>query len=238
MTSFPRWPMFTWRTLVTSIVLRSATRCHAASLHVTLVRHGQTEWNAAGRLQGSSDSALTARGIHGAEACGQRLRERTYDAAYCSPLPRARHTAEVILGELAEPPMLRDEPRLRERHFGRWEGLEWGTIQSEYGEELALSRQDAAYRIAGGGESRLDTLERALEFLDELPQEHSGTSASILCVTHSATAASLIKEVLGLAQEARRSFEVMNCAITTIEYDPDTKAWMLLTLNDCAHLSE
>jgi broad specificity phosphatase PhoE len=208
-----------------------------ASLRVTLIRHGETEWNSAGRLQGSSDSPLTEGGVRGAVACGQRLSTWKFDAAYTSPLPRARRTATLILNELQSPPHLQEDDRLRERCFGRWEGLEWSRIEEEFGEELSRSNSDASYAIQGGGESRQETLERVLAFLNTLPEKYTrGKSASVLCVTHSATATSIIKDVLGLAQEQRRSFYVRNCAINEIEYDFRNGRWVLATLGDCAHL--
>ena len=88
----------------------------------------------------------------------------------------------------------------------------------------------------GGGESRSQLLDRALGFLDALPRIHAD-EARILIVTHSATSTALIKHVLGLRPEQRRSFDVRNLAINTIESDSeDPTCWMLRTLGDCAHL--
>ena len=208
----------------------------SCSVHVTLIRHGQTEWNVAGRLQGASDSALTARGVQQATACGRRLCSAHFDAIYTSPLPRARRTAELVGAELNAAPSIVEDERLRERSFGDWEGLPWATIQLERAEELKLSLQDPAYAIPGGGESRSQLLDRALGFLDALPRIHAD-EARILIVTHSATSTALIKHVLGLRPEQRRSFDVRNLAINTIESDSeDPTCWMLRTLGDCAHL--
>ena len=207
-----------------------------ACLKVVLIRHGETEWNTQGRLQGASDSPLTANGLRGATACGRRLRDRTFAAAYASPLLRARRTAELILAELPDAPPLQEDTRIRERAFGSWEGLVWATIQSERAEELARADKDPHYAISGGGESRSATLERALSFMQGIADQHGGTSDSILIVTHSATATCLIKHVLGLRQEQRRSFEVFNNALNEFEYDAAREAWRLLTLGDRAHL--
>ena len=226
------------------LYLFSCTSC-AAALLVTLVRHGETEWNSAGRLQGASDSALTPLGVLQAKACGRRLHGRTFTAAYCSPLLRARRTAELVIGQLDKPPELCDDDRLRERCFGAWEGLRWDTIQTTYAEELKQSQDDPTYAIQGGGESRAEVLARALAFLNELARTH-GRGDRVLLVTHSATATVIIKHVLGLRPEARRSFEVRNLALNEIEcrvdpakiVDGEPIPWMLLTLGDCAHLEE
>lgn len=93
---------------------------------ILLVRHGQTEWNLAGRYQGWGDSPLTPLGIAQAKAIGCRLRElheiHTFDIV-ASPLGRARRTAELIRVELGFDLTLRFDERLREISLGSWEGL-------------------------------------------------------------------------------------------------------------------
>ena len=216
----------------------------AHALTITIIRHGETEWNAAGRLQGSSDSSLTDLGVRQAEACGQRLSSGSnqFAALYCSPLPRARRTAELIFAglEAGQCPPLREDARIRERSFGAWEGLVWSDIQRDYADELHISQDDPTYAISGGGESRLECLERVLAFLDELVLVH-GPHESVLVVTHSAIATSIVKHVLGLRPEQRRSFGVQNLGLNEIECKPAADAgaspsWVLRTLNDCAHL--
>ena len=225
------------------LMLLSTTASVARALRVTIIRHGQTEWNAAGRLQGASDSPLTELGVQQAHACGARLRGRKrFDALYCSPLLRARRTAELIYSELetGQCPPLKEDVRLSERHFGAWEGLVWSTIQRDFAEELRISQDDPTYAISGGGESRLACLERVLDFLDELQRVHAHNE-SVVIVTHSAIVTSIIKHVLGLRPEQRRSFEVRNLGLNEIECDLRARAdkppiWMLRTLNDCSHL--
>jgi probable phosphoglycerate mutase len=90
---------------------------------VTLVRHGQTEDNAAGRWQGTRDSPLTAEGRRQVETLALRLEpDGPCVAIYASPLARAVRTAE-ILAPLLGAPMVWQEPDLREYDFGAWDGL-------------------------------------------------------------------------------------------------------------------
>ena len=106
------------------LMLLSTTASVARALRVTIIRHGQTEWNAAGRLQGASDSPLTELGVQQAHACGARLRGRKrFDALYCSPLLRARRTAELIYSELetGQCPPLKEDVRLEGERVGRGE---------------------------------------------------------------------------------------------------------------------
>ena len=150
-----------------------------------------------------------------------------------------------MLAELDAPPPLLEDARLRERCFGDWEGLTWDSIEASRAEEVSRARQDPTYCIPGGGESRDELLARALTFLDELAalaRAHTGTprSRSVLLVTHSATAVAIIKHVLGLPPEAKRTFEVRNLALNEIacadvSAAPPTR-WVLRTLGDCAHL--
>ena len=74
------------------------------ALHVLLIRHGETVWNAEGRVQGAADSALTEHGVQQAQTTGRRLAKMSQlqREIYTSPLPRARRTAELIAAELAD----------------------------------------------------------------------------------------------------------------------------------------
>ena len=103
---------------------------------IFLVRHGETEWNRARRIQGWSDSPLTVRGIAQAVAIGHRLHtlpEIADAAIVASPIGRARRTAEIIaecLGRTAPP---RFDDRLREISLGSWDGLDRAEIRTRIG---------------------------------------------------------------------------------------------------------
>ncbi|TWT25928.1 histidine phosphatase family protein [Planomicrobium sp. CPCC 101110] len=88
---------------------------------ICLVRHGETDWNAQGRLQGSMDIPLNANGILQAEACSEHLKETSWDFVITSPLQRAKNTAEIINGKLGVPLIVMEE--FMERHFGDAEGM-------------------------------------------------------------------------------------------------------------------
>lgn len=134
-----------------------------------LLRHGETEWNRQGRIQGSQDSPLTALGQK--QALAQRhiltreLPQMWRLARYSSPLPRARETARIALDGL-EPVI---DPRLRELDCGAWEGLS-PAARLARDPELAGSRASDfdLYRNAPGGEG-LDSLKmRVGDFLADL----------------------------------------------------------------------
>ena len=100
------------------------TACKSAKgrdcMKLIFVRHGQTEWNARRLLQGSTDIPLNAEGFAQAEALHTQLAATPIDFAVCSPLIRARQTAEVICRGRQIP--LAEDSRIAERGFGRFEG--------------------------------------------------------------------------------------------------------------------
>jgi len=86
-----------------------------------LVRHGETDWNAAGRLQGHTDRPLSDYGREQARRLAEELVGEEFDAIYASDLARARETAEIVGAQLDLPVVL--DPDLREKNWGTWEGL-------------------------------------------------------------------------------------------------------------------
>lgn len=93
---------------------------------VYLVRHGETEWNASGRCQGSADVSMSPTGRAQVERLAERLQSVRFDAAFTSPLTRARRTAEILLGASGLRPI--EMRGLRELSYGVWQGLtpaEW-----------------------------------------------------------------------------------------------------------------
>ena len=95
-----------------------------------LVRHGETDWNAAGRAQGQSQVPLNAAGRAQARALATRLRPLRFSAAYASDLRRVTETAAAILYGRDLP--LVPSPALREKCFGEWEGMTFAELEARY----------------------------------------------------------------------------------------------------------
>ena len=139
-----------------------------------VLRHGETEWNTERRMQGTLDSPLTARGRAQAVAMGRTLarelaREPGPTVFLRSPLGRARETAVLIGRELGlEDHRWRDDLRLVELAYGRWEGLRWSEIEIEHPTAREAWRADPHAFCPPGGESHGALRDRTASVLAEI----------------------------------------------------------------------
>ena len=145
-----------------------------------LVRHGETDWNADGRLQGHTDRPLSDYGRRqarklAAELCGEEI-----EAIYSSDLARARETAEIVGEQLGLPIEL--DPELREKDWGNWEGL------------TAVERD----RVEFAGESTEAHQQRMLRALRRIAERHSG-DGRVLVVTHGGSVRRVQAAAMGMA---------------------------------------
>lgn len=151
---------------------------------LSLIRHGETTWNRAGRWQGHADPDLTEAGRAAAEILAATLAlehaKRPWRRVYSSDLRRARETADRIAGRLGIPLDL--DARLRELDVGSWAGLTRTEIAARDAELLAAFERGEPEVRPGGGESRIEIRERSHAFLCELAARCAGHR--ILVVTH------------------------------------------------------
>jgi broad specificity phosphatase PhoE len=134
-------------------------------MKLALLRHGPTDWNAAGRVQGHTDIPLSDAGL--ARMSALRL-PVTVSRIYASPLLRARQTVEAL--DLANPIL---DARLMEQNWGAWEGLTREEILSQAGADAfvkAGSEQGEAFR-PGGGESTGELHARVAAFLKDVARD-------------------------------------------------------------------
>ena len=132
---------------------------------LSIVRHGQTDWNLHKKIQGSTDIPLNATGRAEAAAVGAALREREWDAIVSSPLKRAEETARIIAGEVGLTPP-RVIPELTERHHGEIEGLTFDERQSRFPDGVAVP----------GLETRQQVLDRVIPALGRIADEYQDAS--------------------------------------------------------------
>lgn len=130
-----------------------------------LARHGETEWNVAGRAQGRADSPLTAAGLEQAEALGRRLKSLGVEHIVSSPLTRARRTAEIAASMVGCEVSL--DERLVERAFGDLEGRAVADAMAEDPRWIAVLRGIDPAMAADGGETLHEVAARMLPALDD-----------------------------------------------------------------------
>ena len=216
------------------------------SLMIYLVRHGQTEYNLNGRIQGWCDSPLTAEGRHQAEETGRRLQGVPFAAAFASTSPRAADTARMILshaGQAAVTLSLLDE--LREYCFGSFEGGQIDTLYRRLAQEQGYASPEEwvqAYRHAdyqmlaeAVAESDPEQLaENEARFLSRLHQglfkvlAASPAHGNILVVSHGMAITALLK-CIDPESTAYRS--VPNASLSRISYD-SAAGWRIHSIGE------
>ena len=202
------------------------------------VRHGRTEWNEEGRIQGANgDSPLLESSIQQLEALGQHLSRTYFDAAYSSDLPRAVHTAQIILEQNQHPISLQEPPALREWWLGRLEGRKIVELKALYPEEMKAFRHNLAefHHDIFGAESVEETTQRTENFIKSL-KDKSGEA--ILIVGHGANLTASIRTLLGYKPEELRKNGGLNNASVTILTTDDFEHYHLDTWNDTSYLKD
>jgi len=207
-----------------------------------LIRHGETEWNTARRIQGHTDTALNPQGLRQAEALtahftalAQRHAAR-FPAVYSSDLLRARDTAAPIAAALGCP--LHLLPQLRERHYGVLEGLTYDEIREQFPDAHAALEQRLPEYAMPGGESLAQAFARVSALLAELSLNHPGDT--LIVVTHGGILDLVNRFVRQRPLNAPRDFPVPNAALNWLrrETDPlsDIRSWKIERWAETAHL--
>lgn len=195
-----------------------------------LIRHGETLWNTERRMQGQLDSPLTERGLWQARQLGLRLQKQVFTALYSSDLPRAARTAEQIAAVTGHD--IRKDQRLRERHFGVFEGMTQKEMQACEPEayERFMSR-DPQYAVPGG-ESPAAFFARCRTTLEDIAQRHADETIAI--VTHGLVLDSAYRAATGLTLDAQRPVPLVNASLNWFAFDGER--WSAGLWGDAEHL--
>lgn len=198
---------------------------------MVVVRHGQTEWNVAGRIQGHSDSPLTALGIRQAEALAARLVGEHFDHIFASDLGRARHTAELLVpNHIAN---IHWVPGLRERAFGVAEGSSYGQIAGQHPQMFSREKETDPDYAPEGGESRQQHLDRVRRTIREIASAHPGHR--MLLVTHGGVLSCIYRWLHGVPAAAPHPIDIPNVGYNSIvEQGGD---WSVEVWGDVSHLA-
>jgi broad specificity phosphatase PhoE len=199
-------------------------------LHLILVRHGETEWNAQGRYHGQFDVPLSSVGRRQAERIAERLSSHKIDVIYASDLERAWETAAIIAAKHGL--TVYAEPRLRELKFGVLEGLTFDEAQIQYPEMIAAWLKDFN-RPPQGGETVDLFNARIISLLDELKQTHD--EQTLLLVGHGGSLSEILRVVLDLSRAKRWYLEMENASLSEVLIAEDYVS--LKRLNDTGHLA-
>ncbi|WP_236793645.1 histidine phosphatase family protein [Amycolatopsis sp. GM8] len=193
---------------------------------LVLWRHGETDYNAAGRMQGHLDSALTEVGWNQARFAVPALARFEPDLVIASDLRRATDTATVLTDAIGVP--LRIDKRLRETHLGDWQGKTGPEVDEGWPGERDRWRVDATW-APPGGESRVEVAERAGEVVADLLSE-ADQRETVLLAAHGGLITALTAGLLGLPVEAWPQLGgIRNCH--WVELALRTGKWRLYAYN-------
>ena len=198
--------------------------------HLCLVRHGETAWNAEGRVQGQLDIPLSEVGLAQAQAVATALRAERFSTIYSSDLQRVTQTAEPTARTLGLPVHL--DPRLRERHYGMFQTLKYADVKVLHPEDYArFKAKDPDYDFRTG-ESLRTFHARSVECLADLAARHPGES--ILVFTHGGVLEMARRFATRASLTTVREFEIPNCGINRMAISGNE--WSVLGWAECAHL--
>lgn len=196
-------------------------------LTLYLIRHGQTAYNASGRVQGWLDVPLDDAGMLQAISVSRRFADKNISAIYTSPLSRAAETAKAIASVCKREIIL--DIRLREYNMGDWTGLT--------GDEIAATAP--GYHLANhealipNGETAQDMRKRVDAFLADVLAKHTSRD-TVVVVSHGGTLGMVVATMLNMPAIRRQPFRFGNTAVTKATYEHGL--WRLHSLNDRCHL--
>ncbi|ARJ41227.1 phosphoglycerate mutase [Pantoea alhagi] len=204
-------------------------------LQVYLVRHGETVWNAARRIQGQSDSALTEKGERQARQVGERMKSLGITHVISSDLGRTRRTAEIIADICGCSVTL--DARLRELNMGVLEQRPIDTLSAEEeGWRRTLVNGTENGRIPEG-ESMTELAERMHQALNACLELPAGSRP--LLVSHGMALGVLVSTLLGLPAHAERRLRLRNCSLSRVDHQQSAwlaSGWVVETAGDISHL--
>ena len=181
---------------------------------VFALRHGQTAWNAERRLQGQLDVPLDESGRWQAARLAQALADEGLAAIYSSDLQRAHATA-LALGDVTGLAVC-TYPALRERSFGRLEGLRYAEVDARFPVDALHWRQRDLRFAPGGGETLPEFQQRCVPFVAQLAAGHPGQAIAV--VAHGGVLDCLYRAAAGIALDAPRTWQLNNATINRLLY--------------------
>ncbi|MDF2504692.1 histidine phosphatase family protein [Clostridium sp.] len=203
------------------------------STSILLIRHGETEWNALGKFQGSKDIELSNAGILQATFLKKKTQDN-FDSIYCSPLKRAFKTAQILCDDTNLKPVI--VKQLREIDFGEWEGLTLKEIKANYPEKFRTWTTDAMNAPLCGGDHTLRLASiRAKDAVLKIAKENN--NKKVLVVAHGGIIKAALIGIFNWDMTMYHKMSLGNTSICKLSFNDDLKP-LIVTLNDTNHLPE
>ncbi|WP_307470801.1 histidine phosphatase family protein [Cytobacillus purgationiresistens] len=185
---------------------------------ICLIRHGETDWNAAGRIQGRTDIPLNLKGVEQAKQCGKHLSANAADMIIASPLTRAKQTAEIIQKEVNLPLVFMDD--FIERCFGEAEGMTFDDRRSHFPD---------------GNIPDLESIEtltsRVMDGIKKINNNYPGEK--LLLVAHGAVINAILSH-LSAGEIGSGKTRLMNACFSNIHFKDEK--WLVHNFNQVSHL--
>lgn len=198
------------------------------------VRHGETDANLHGVIQGHMDVPLNPLGITQAEAVAEYLKKEHFDGAFTSSLQRAVQTAEIVVARNEEGVPLKSVPELKEWFCGKIDGMRWDDVSDKYRyESRSFSFEQFDVRLPDG-ESCAEFQHRVENFLTGLLSSYGGKR--ILLVAHGGVLQRIFRMVTGSVAKGNLLPLAGNASVSSFIYNHKLEAWQLTSWNLREHL--
>jgi 2,3-bisphosphoglycerate-dependent phosphoglycerate mutase len=198
---------------------------------ITVLRHGETAWNALTRIQGHLDIGLNETGLWQAQQAGQALAGEDVHAVISSDLSRAYATARAVARHHDLTVQSRQD--LRERGFGQFEGMTYAEIEAQMPQQAMLWRKRDPHFAPDGGESLLAFRDRIARAMMQLAQQHAGQH--VVVVAHGGVLDIIYRMATGLDLQAARTWALANASINRVLFNGEH--FSLVGWDDTRHLS-
>ena len=206
---------------------------------IFLVRHGETDGNAANLAQGHYDAPLNETGKAQAKLLGERLKNWHFDAVYSSDSARAFQTAEPLLKRRPDLD-IETTPAIREKNYGDCENYSWQQLRDEYRETFAqiLDPKIGSDIRFPGGETDREHNDRVAKFTREIIADHD-EDATIVVFSHGGSIKSAAAYMCNLRLEDKWRLKTDNTGISSIISEPTWRddGWQIERWNDTYHLN-
>ena len=214
-----------------SLATRETEPRHDRVTELIVLRHGETAWNAEGRIQGHLDSPLNEEGLAQALLAADRLARESFSHLYSSDLGRALQTVQPIADRSGR--RVQVDAHLRERNLGAFQGLTGAQCERRFPDHYAHFRARDPDHVMPGGESARHLYDRVSDFFTRLAHEHVGRR--VVVVTHGGVLDALYRLAYRLPLDRPRDFPIYNAGLNVVCWDAGQ--WQVHRWGDISHLT-